>query len=748
MLGAMIRSSPRDIQRLRIAFGCLALVALCVLASPARAGDFRAAWAGSRQWIGPEFWASPLYDWQTRSGHVEAVAAPGHLLHLLSHRVDDAGKGFRLETSLEWLVIDEPSDPSEVWAGFAIGVQGSMNDPRHVAVSATRGLEVGIRADGRLRIGQAVSDVALPGKGVVKLSLIARGRSLELTGSRAGNTIRLSQAVPAASLTGNICLAASAPQRPDERRAGERRTRPSRIRAAFHAWSGHGDGLVETGVEPFGPILWTQYTRQAKRVKLSVQMPPLGPEDANRVSLDLRSAEGTWTEIAKAPIDPMARTAVFAFDLPSATGAFDYRVRFPWQGKTSEWSGRLIEDPTQSGTPLKVVLMSCDAGYAFPLPTMVRNVGLQDPNLMFFAGDQIYEGYGGFGVIRLPVDRAMLDYLRKWYQFGWTWRDLLKDRPSVILPDDHDVFQANLWGAGGRATLRPEAGGYTMAPDWVKAVERTQTAHLPDAVDPAPVAQGIGVHFTTMRWGGVPMLILEDRKWKSGPDSILPPTQREQLSPEEVDVDGAQLLGERQERFLTAWAKTTQHAPLRMVLSQSIFCKGHTHSGPALKRSHYDWDSNGWPHSGRQRALRPLIGDNTVMLHGDQHLGLLVRHGVDEWNDGPWAFMVPGTSNGWSRAWWPEGGEVTGDFADPFGNQFSVLAAANPEKDSNRMKPRKSDPPELTAHRKGSGYGMIEVSPHHRTVRFEMWRYSFDASNPRPEDQFEGFPQTLDFGTQ
>jgi alkaline phosphatase D len=199
---------------------------------------------------------------------------------------------------------------------------------------------------------------------------------------------------------------------------------------------------------------------------------------------------------------------------------------------------------------------------------------------MFFAGDQIYEGYGGFGVIRLPVDRAMLDYLRKWYQFGWTWRHLLKDRPSVILPDDHDVFQANLWGAGGRATLRPEAGGYTMAPAWVKAVERSQTAHLPDAVDPSPVAQGIGVHFTTLHWGGVPMLILEDRKWKTGPDSILSPTRREQLSPEEVDAEGAQLLGERQERFLMAWAKTTQHAPLRMVLSQSIFCKAHTHSGP------------------------------------------------------------------------------------------------------------------------------------------------------------------------
>jgi hypothetical protein len=41
-------------------------------------------------------------------------------------------------------------------------------------------------------------------------------------------------------------------------------------------------------------------------------------------------------------------------------------------------------------------------------------------------------------------------------------------------------------------------------------------------VDPAPLDSGIGVYFTKMTWGGVPMAILEDRKWKSGPDSVLP----------------------------------------------------------------------------------------------------------------------------------------------------------------------------------------------------------------------------------
>jgi hypothetical protein len=36
-------------------------------------------------------------------------------------------------------------------------------------------------------------------------------------------------------------------------------------------------------VEPFGPILWTQYTRQGNPVKLSTQLAPMGESDAKEV---------------------------------------------------------------------------------------------------------------------------------------------------------------------------------------------------------------------------------------------------------------------------------------------------------------------------------------------------------------------------------------------------------------------------------------------------------------------------------
>jgi alkaline phosphatase D len=46
--------------------------------------------------------------------------------------------------------------------------------------------------------------------------------------------------------------------------------------------------------------------------------------------------------------------------------------------------------------------------------------------VLFFSGDQIYEGDYGYGIQRAPMDMAALDYLRKWYCYGWAFRDILK----------------------------------------------------------------------------------------------------------------------------------------------------------------------------------------------------------------------------------------------------------------------------------------------------------------------------------
>src|SRR3990170_3217612 len=111
-------------------------------------------------------------------------------------------------------------------------------------------------------------------------------------------------------------------------------------------------------------------------------------------------------------------------------------------------------------------------------------------------------------------------------------------------------------------------------------VQRQQTWHLPDPVDPAhvvasaaadgdagfgetrrragPAERGITVYFTRLRVGGIDFAILEDRKFKSGPLGAIPPMgprpdhiNYERYDPKAIDLPGLQLLGERQLTFLS-----------------------------------------------------------------------------------------------------------------------------------------------------------------------------------------------------
>jgi alkaline phosphatase D len=179
-----------------------------------------------------------------------------------------------------------------------------------------------------------------------------------------------------------------------------------------------------------------------------------------------------------------------------------------------------------------------------------------------------------------------------------------------------------------------------------------------------------------------------------------------------------------------------------VVLSQTIFCKVTTHSGPQLRPSTIDLDCGGWPQSARRRALKAILPANALMIHGDQHLGALVHHGIDRWEDGPIAFMVPGTANGFPRAWWPEVEKADGRYLDGLGNRMTVLAVVNPDRGSNEL-PRATTNPEELAHRKGSGYGIVRFDKTAGTITFETWRYLFDAAKAQPRDQFPGFPRTI-----
>jgi len=488
-------------------------------------------------------------------------------------------------------------------------------------------------------------------------------------------------------------------------------------------------------------------------MKMAAQMPPLGAGEPKTVRLETRDGEA-WKEIARADIDPMARTAAFRIANWDPSRDVPYRLVYAMveaDGKPRDhtFEGTVRRDPIEKD-PLVVAAFTGNADYGWPNLELVEHVKAQNPDFLFFSGDNIYEQVGGYGIQRDPVPEATLDYLRKWYMFGWCYVDLMRDRPAVSIPDDHDVYQGNVWGAGGRHTEKDDKGGYVMDSTWVNMVHRTQTSHLPDPFDPKPIDQGITVYYTDVVYGRVSFAVVADRMFKSGPSGLVPPTTSGRadhvtdpnFDPKTADVPGAKLLGDRQLAFLDAWAGNWAGADLKCVLSQTIFCGAATNHGGNLMYLVADYDSNGWPQTGRNKALAAMRKGFALHIAGDQHLATLIQHGVDDWDDACWSFAVPSVANLYLRAWMPKkpgqslGPDMpkyTGRYLDPFGNRVSVWAITNPG-------PVGVEPASL--YDKKPGYGIVRCNKAQQSYTIECWPRFADPRDPKAV-QYEGWPKTV-----
>lgn len=223
------------------------------------------------------------------------------------------------------------------------------------------------------------------------------------------------------------------------------------------------------------------------------------------------------------------------------------------------------------------------------------------------------------------------------------FKETFRHRTCITIPDDHDIGQGNLWGENGKISITKGSadGGYRYHPEYVKMVERCQTAHLPDPFDPTPVEQGIGVYYANLLLGGVDFAILEDRKFKSGPEGKIPQQvprpehiRNSDYDPASINLPGLKLLGDRQLHFLKEWGQKNTNAT-KVVLSQTGFCGGAHIHGTMDNRLHADLDSKGWPQTGRKKALELIQQANAVHIAGDQHLATVIKQGINEFGDGP-----------------------------------------------------------------------------------------------------------------
>ncbi|MEX2232888.1 MAG: alkaline phosphatase D family protein [Cyclobacteriaceae bacterium] len=747
---------------------------------PGQTSSFESPWHQwpDMLWTGPEFWANRLQDWQIKDGKAICVVSDkNRSLHCLTCQLAEDSQPFETTVLIDWL--NHKTQPSaENYAGFMLGGKGRFEDYRSAAVFG-EGLNAGINSEGKLFIGNVKSERSIKLKETIKLSIQAtaegshytiRLMALGISTQKPADEL-VAAHIPLKDLSGNIALISHFSE---ENEAAEQSS------VAFASWAIKGAKVKHNNNQKFGPICFAQYIIQKKILKLTAQLAPIEAIVGHKATLQIKDGS-QWRTLKESPVDPLGRSAHFRVEPWSFSKKMPYRVRveLPLKNGKQEYffEGMIAQEPIDAAQ-VKMAVFSCNGDHGFPDSDVPLHVREHKPDLAVFLGDQFYESTGGFGIQTSPLEKSSLDYLRKWYMFGWSYREIFRNIPSACIPDDHDVYHGNVWGEGGKkastdqgwAYPAQDQGGYKMPPEWLNMVQRTQTSHLPDPYDPTPVEQGIGVYYTSWNYGGISMAILEDRKFKSAPRQALPPEAKVVngfIQNPDFNIKAhynveAELLGRRQLKFLNEWAADWRDgAEMKAVLSQTNFCtmatlpKGSIIDSivprlPIPEPGEYvkgdapttDMDSNGWPQKGRDEALKIIRKCFALHIAGDQHVAGMVKYGIEDFGDAGYAFAGPPLNNIFPRRWWPPVEDhqplpgqpaYTGNFHDGFGNKITVLAVANP---------RKTNLNPAIIYDRATGYGIVTFNKKDRTMKIECWPRSADPQKT-PGGQYQGWPITV-----
>ncbi|MEC9112462.1 MAG: alkaline phosphatase D family protein [Verrucomicrobiota bacterium] len=482
-------------------------------------------------------------------------------------------------------------------------------------------------------------------------------------------------------------------------------------------------------------ICFALYTVNEKTLKLTAQFYPLTKDESREAKLEILN-NGNWKTIAKTKIIERGWTAPFRVENWDDSKKASYRVS---HGKNATYEGIIQKNPVDK-TEFVVAGFTGNSinpnhGGDIPKNDLVQNIKKIKPDLLFFSGDQVYDHRRHYAA---------------WLKFGRDFGEVIRNIPTITIPDDHDVGQPNIWGHGGKKSTLPGAadGGYAMPVEYVKEVERAQTSHLPDPYDPTPIQRGIGTYYTDLNWGRISFAIIEDRKFKTGPAGMIPKQgprpdhiRNPEYDPKSVDVPEARLLGERQLKFLDDWGQDWTDSDVKVALSQTIFCGGAHIHGKIGGRLHADLDSNGWPQAGRNRAISALRKAYAFHFAGDQHLATIFHHGIEEHRDSIYSFCVPSIANLYLRWWKPlEPGKnlapgqdpILGDHLDGFHNKVTALAVANPSPERGGDK--------LTT--RAAGFGVVNINKETRNITFTCWPRNIDITNEKAKP-YKGWPFTF-----
>src|SRR5436190_20776492 len=170
---------------------------------------------------------------------------------------------------------------------------------------------------------------------------------------------------------------------------------------------------VEPPVIPDVPrdqiICFALYTTHKATLKLSAFFYPLKDGEERKAVLEVRR-DGAWQKVAEAPVEEMGWMSLFRVEKWDNTQDVSYRVK---HAGGAIYEGLVRRDPVDKDEII-VGTFSCNGNNdRGPRADIVANVKLQNPDLLFFAGEQSCD------------DK---EHTAAWLLFGRQFGEICRDR--------------------------------------------------------------------------------------------------------------------------------------------------------------------------------------------------------------------------------------------------------------------------------------------------------------------------------
>ncbi|MBC7363962.1 MAG: hypothetical protein H5U07_05385 [Candidatus Aminicenantes bacterium] len=720
----------------------------------------------SRSWLGPDYFASPFEDWQLSFGKIVCRSgAANRYVYFLTREIDPLGENLEVSFRAKLEVL-----PRRVRArnylGLRLGIKAESGDYREAALRG-QGLDLGITTEGLLFVGdlESVSNEerlesirrALVKEVFFKVLVRKNGEKFRLTVSvmdpatgKMLDELEDSE-VPSEKISGGLALVSNLP---------EVQNTGALPVCQFYEFKTGGDMLKQYEERRFGPVAFTLYSLSRRGLRLSAQLIPGCVEENSQIFLEVKEKEG-WKLVSKSCLNRETWQANFQVSPWFYEEEVEFRVRVESSLEAEQsppYHGRIRKEPFNEDK-IRLAVLSQLQEQSFPYRSLVLSLKKLNPDVLFFAGNQVYGRPAQFWREKFPLEKARQEYFRQWLLFGWAFSDLLKDRPAILLPEARDFFQLKLWGEGGRQAAAEngtdpislqDRGGFLMPEEFIRLVLATQTGHLP----PASLSsrgkdnEAVGTGFNEVNYAGLSLAVVNDRIFKSAPAPLLPEARIKNGWPQNPSFDlkkaarvkEARLLSEEQLRLLKEWVVDWSDGVwFKACLSSSAFVSLLTlpegqqgeeaiwqlsplkpGEHPESDRPAADFHTGGWPQPARDEIVSLLRQARAVHLCGTGGPPAVLKYGLEKPGDATVAMLAPPIQAQVAVRWTPAPARksrgkkesvATGNWEDAFGNKFNLLMVNNPTGEDR-----------ISGLKSISGFSLVTFEKTSRQVIFESYQ--------------------------